>query len=83
MNVVLDKGSYSVAWDDLGLYLGSHGRLEEAMAAFRQAVHLKPDYAMAWNNLSMVLHEARRYKEAAEAMRRFERLWNGEGKGSP
>ncbi len=49
---------------DLGVALHRQGRLEEAAAAYRQAVELQPDFTDALSNLSGALLNLRRPEEA-------------------
>src|SRR2546422_3261523 len=37
--------------NNMGAALQALGRMEEAIAAYREAVRLQPGYATAWNNL--------------------------------
>ena len=41
--------------NNLGNALRDQGKLEEAIASYRQALRLKPDYAEAYNNLGIAL----------------------------
>lgn len=47
--------------------LVQHGRREEALTVFREAVTADPTYALAWADMGTCLMELERYKEAAEA----------------
>jgi Flp pilus assembly protein TadD len=38
-------------WYNLGIIYGKSGKLQEAMDAFKEAIHIKPDYAEAHNGL--------------------------------
>src|SRR5262249_15585352 len=49
---------------NLGRALSDSGRQDEALAAYDQAVKLKPDFAEAFTNRGYVLHALRRYDEA-------------------
>jgi len=55
---------------NLGFALGSHGRVDEAIAAFREVINFKPDYAMAHNNLGCMLRDKGQLQEAADSFRR-------------
>ena len=45
------------AHNNLGNVLQEQGKGEEAVACYRQALHLRPDYAEAHYNLANVLQE--------------------------
>ena len=47
-----------------GLELWYAGKLEEAAAAFRRAIKVKPDYAKAHNNLGAALYHLGKINEA-------------------
>ena len=47
----------------------SHGKLDEAVAAYRQAIRIKPDYAEAHSNLGNALKERGNLDEAVAAYR--------------
>ena len=51
-------------YNNLGGALRNLGRLDEALASYRQALTLKPDFAQAHSNLGAVLHERRLIAEA-------------------
>jgi predicted O-linked N-acetylglucosamine transferase (SPINDLY family) len=57
-----------------GLVYQTSGRLEEAAAAFAEAVRLAPDLAMAHQNLGLVLQALARYADAGAALRRADEL---------
>jgi tetratricopeptide (TPR) repeat protein len=40
-------------WYNLGLAYGGQRQIEDAIAAFREALRLKPDYAEAWYGLGV------------------------------
>ena len=44
---------------NLAALLQEMGQEDEAIACYRQALHLKPDYAPAWGNLGVALRDAR------------------------
>ena len=48
--------------------------LDDAVAAYREAIRLKSDYAEAYFNLSTVLQEQERFDEAKEAYEEAIRL---------
>jgi general secretion pathway protein A len=54
---------------ELGAYLARSGRLDDAIAAFREALALQPRYAAALYNLGISLLEKGRHREAVEALR--------------
>ena len=58
------------AHNNLGIALQAQGRLDQAVAAYRQAVALDPDLAEAHNNLGTALREQGRPDEAAACYRR-------------
>jgi Flp pilus assembly protein TadD len=58
----------------LGVGLQAQGRLEDAVAAYREAVRLKPDYPAAYINLGVVLGSKGRWDEAVAAYREAVRL---------
>jgi tetratricopeptide (TPR) repeat protein len=59
-----------VAYSDLGTTLAQRKELNEAVAAYRKAIALKPDYAAAYNNLATVLAEQGNLAEAEFACRK-------------
>ena len=59
--------SNAFAHNSLGGVLDALGRLEEAVAAFRQAAQLAPEMSVAWLNLGKVSARLRRYPEACDA----------------
>ena len=63
------------AWDDLGCYLSSNERHEEAIVAFRRAVTLNPDLLLAWRFLGLSLAAVDRWEEAIEAMHHYDPEW--------
>ena len=62
-------GGYPEAWFNLGLLERDADRLDEAIAAYRQALASRPDYVAALNNLGLVLDDAGRGDEAEAAFR--------------
>jgi tetratricopeptide (TPR) repeat protein len=58
-----------LAHDELGNLLLQGGRVEEAMAHYREALRIKPDFAQAHNNLGTVLL---RQGRASEAIAQFQ-----------
>jgi protein O-GlcNAc transferase len=54
---------------NLGVALKQQGRLEEAIAACRQAIAIKPDYAEAHFNLGNALYDQGKLEEAVTAYR--------------
>ena len=55
---------------NLGVALGSLGRLREAEEAYRKAIEIDPTLAAAWSNLGNLLSNAGRTEEAEEAYRK-------------
>jgi eukaryotic-like serine/threonine-protein kinase len=55
---------------NLGTALARAGRLDDALAAYRQAIGLKPDYSMAHYFLGQILAEKGQLDEAIAACRR-------------
>ena len=53
---------------------GDQGKLEEAIAAYRTAIRLKPDYAEAHYNLGIALHDQGKLEEAIAEYRTAIRL---------
>ncbi len=65
----LDSGD-AEAHNDLGNALRLSGRLDEAVAAHRRAIDLRPDFAEAHNELGRALQELEKLDEAVAAYRR-------------
>ncbi len=55
---------YAEAHSSLGLALASEGKLDDAIAHYRQAIRFKPKYLDAHNNLGLALKRLGRYDEA-------------------
>jgi tetratricopeptide (TPR) repeat protein len=53
-----------VAWSNLGVRLGSLGKLDQASATYRRAIEIDPNYSMAYFNLGTVLERQGRPDEA-------------------
>ncbi len=53
---------------ELGASLARSGRLDEAIAAFREALSIEPRYTTAYYNLGLSLLEKQEPREAAEAL---------------
>jgi predicted O-linked N-acetylglucosamine transferase (SPINDLY family) len=60
----------SEAWNEQGIKLIEQGRLHEALASFREAVHLRPDNAEALNNLGAALKLQEQFDEAIARYRK-------------
>ncbi len=58
------------AHNNLGNALTDQGKLDEAVAAYRKALELKPDYAEAHNNLGLALMNQGKLDEAVTAYRK-------------
>ena len=59
-----------VAWSNLGVRLGSLGKLDQASATYRRAIEVDPMYSMAYYNLGTVLDEQGRPDEAIAEYRK-------------
>jgi Tfp pilus assembly protein PilF len=55
--IFLLQPANAVACNDFGVVLYRLGKLDDAIAQFRQAVQINPDYTDAKNNLNAVLAE--------------------------
>jgi len=64
------SGDYPEAWYNLGLSERRAGRPAEAIAAYKEAVALRPDYARAYNNMALAQQEAEDPKGAEASLRR-------------
>ena len=60
---------YAEAYSNLGNALRDQGKLDEAIAAYRQAIRIKPDYAEAYSNLGVALYDQGKLDEAIAAYR--------------
>lgn len=61
-------------FNDLGLVLAGLGRLEEAVAAYREALKLAPGFASGYYNLAVTLDQAGKREEAIASYREALRL---------
>ena len=59
--------SLADAWQSLGMALVKLEKLDEAIAALRTLIELKPKDQLAYSSLSMALGRAGKIKEAEEA----------------
>ena len=59
-----------VPWFNLGNLLEGQGQLDESIAAYRQAIALRPDDAAAYSNLGLVLQRQGQFDEAIAASRK-------------
>jgi len=71
---------------NLGIANGNLKRYNDAIEAFRQALHINPKYAEAWNNLGDTYRKLNRYNDAIESFRKALRIdpkyadpWNNLG----
>ncbi len=55
--------------NNLGNALKAHGKLEEAVAEYREAVRIKPDYVEPHYNLGLVLNAQGKPEEAVAEFR--------------
>ena len=58
----------------LGVVLANRGKLDDAIAHYRQAIRIKPGYVEAHYNLAIVLTRQGRKEEAAEHLENAVRL---------
>jgi Flp pilus assembly protein TadD len=63
------RGDRPHYYSNAAITLQMLGRLDEAEACCRAALHLKPDYLVAHNNLGLILRQAARFEEAEAAYR--------------
>jgi tetratricopeptide (TPR) repeat protein len=59
-----------VAWSNLGVRLGSLGKLVQASATYRRAIEVDPNYSMAYFNLGTVLERQGKPDEAIAEYRK-------------
>ena len=71
--VAVRPGS-AMAHTRLGIALATQGKLDEAIAEFREAIRLKPDDAAAHYNLGNALHDHGKLDEAIAECREAIRL---------
>ncbi len=58
------------SWNNLGLIAGREGRLDDAVAYFRESLRLSPDHPIALNNLGSAYRQQKRWNEANETYQR-------------
>jgi Flp pilus assembly protein TadD len=58
------------AWNNLGLLATREGRIDDAVANFREALQLNPDYWIALENLGSAYRQQRRWDDARAALDR-------------
>lgn len=63
-----------LGWYNKGEKLRKSERYEEAIAAYNQAIKIKPDYAEAWYAKASLLYQLQRYEEAITAYDRVTQL---------
>lgn len=74
----LQEGKDAAAYNALGLELSRTGKIEGAIAAFKQAIKLKKDYAEAYYNLGNVYFRSAEFKKAVDAYKqavRYQPEW--------
>ncbi len=71
---ILQRGDRALYHGNLAVGLRALGRLSEAEAACRTAVHHDPGYVEAWNRLGLILRSLDRKSEAVAAFRESLRL---------
>src|SRR5262249_57404334 len=57
-------------YNQLGQALMRQRKLDEAIAAFREAIRIDPKFALAYNNLGRALNEQKKVPEAVDAYRK-------------
>jgi tetratricopeptide (TPR) repeat protein len=62
--------AYARAWDNLAATLGAQDKLDEALAADKKAVELRPDYPEAYFKMGVIYFSRNQFKEAAEEFQR-------------
>jgi Flp pilus assembly protein TadD len=72
--VIRLKSDWPEAHNNLGVALGSLGRVKEAVAAHAEAVRLKPDYAGALFNLAYAYRKSGDKKLALETHKRLQAI---------
>ena len=65
----IKRNAHPVYYSNLGVALNDQGRLGEAIAAYRQAISIKPDFAEAYSNLGNALNDQGKLGEAMAAYR--------------
>ncbi len=71
---IKQNGMIPSYFSHLGLALRDEGKLDEAIAAYRQAIRIKPDYADAYSNLGAALLEQGKLDDAIAAFRQAIRI---------
>src|SRR5581483_4535576 len=74
---IAEGGASALSYSNLGVCYRGLGRLEDAIAAFREAVRLDPKFVGARYNLAMALEAARSPEEAVAHYREVLRLEPG------
>jgi tetratricopeptide (TPR) repeat protein len=64
------NGTNPSYFSHLGMALREQSKIDRAIAAYRQAIHIKPDYAEAYCNLGVALRDEGKLDEAIAAYRR-------------
>src|SRR5215472_12944629 len=70
----IKRNGHPVYFSNLGVVLNDQGKLEEAIAAYRQAIRIKPDFAEAYSNLGNSLSDQGKIDEAIAAYRQAIRI---------
>jgi tetratricopeptide (TPR) repeat protein len=68
--LALNPDQFPRAHYDYGVLLIQHGRDQEALEAFRRAIHANPAYAEAHNNLGVLLQRQGKLSEALEEFKK-------------
>jgi tetratricopeptide (TPR) repeat protein len=75
-----------VAWFSVGSAYQRLDQVDDAIAAYRQALHINPEYAETWNHIGATYYGVKRYDDAIVAYRQALRInpeiakaWNNLG----
>lgn len=62
-------------YNNLGIALGSQGKFPEAVAAFNQAIQIKPDEPTSYQNLGVAFWSQGRLPEAVTSLQKARELY--------
>jgi tetratricopeptide (TPR) repeat protein len=69
----IDKNNY-MAYHHLGMALAAEGKIDQAVAAYRQTLTIAPQYPSTYNNLGIIYAEQGRFDEAVAFFKEAIRL---------